>query len=404
VRGGKIVRLLDGPGAVRRCARGEGLRALDLGDAVLVPGFVDAHAHLELTGLGGKLPRRGSFADWIRALIRERAGLEPHDVRSGVRRGARRLLAGGTTAVGDIDSSGAAESALGRTPLRARVYREALDAGDLARGDAALARVGRAFAPVAAARARVLPGLSPHAPYTVGEPLLRALRALSVRRGWPVAVHWAETEEETAWLARGQGPFAELLPPRAPAKDGLSMLHAAGLLSRRLALVHGNHPRRGDRELVARARAVLVHCPGTHAFFRRAPFDLAAWLRAGVTIALGTDGLSSNADLDLRREMALLRGANPWIEPARVLEMATTAGARAIGLEGAIGRLAPRACADVCAHAFPSASAAEMRDPRRLVDLLTSGRSSVVAAWIGGTRVRTDFSPPPSESRAGTAE
>jgi cytosine/adenosine deaminase-related metal-dependent hydrolase len=376
---------------------------------VLVPGFVDAHAHLELGGLEGKLPRRGSFADWIRALIRERRHLSPSDLRAAARAGARRLLAGGTTAVGDIDSSGAAEAALAQTPLRARVYREALDAGDGARGEAALARVARTFEP-GSARERILPGLSPHAPYTVGDPLLRSLRALSVRRRWPLAVHWAETEEETLWLARGRGPFAKLLAPRASPRrgrsrlDGLSMLDAARLLSPRLALIHGNHPRKGDRERVARAGAALVHCPGTHAFFRREPFDLDAWLRSGVGVALGTDGLSSNADLDLRREMALLRRAHPGLEPARVLAMATSAGARAIGLEGAIGRLAPRAFADVCAHAFPGASAAEMRDPRRIVDALTAGRSAVVAAWIGGRRVRTEFSAPLSESRAGNAE
>ena len=310
--------------------------------------------------------------------------------------------------MGDIDSSGAAESALARTPLRARVYREALDAGDEARAEIALARVARTFAPGSAAGDRILPGLSPHAPYTVGDPLLRALRALSVRRRWPVAVHWAETEEETLWLASSRGAFAKLLPrparSRAAGTDGLSRLAAAGLLSPALALIHGNHPSRGDRARVARSRAVLVHCPGTHAFFGREPFDLDAWLRAGVRIALGTDGLSSNQDLDLRREMALLRRAHPWVEPERVLEMATSAGARAIGLEGAIGRLAPRVFADVCAHAFPGFSMAEMRDPRRLVDALTSGRSSVVAAWIGGRRVRTEFSGTLSESRAGTAE
>ena len=418
---GRIVRLLDGAGAVRRCARGEGLRPKDLGETAIIPGFVDAHAHLELTRLEGKLPRRGSFADWIRALIRERARLRPADLRTGVRDGARRLVAGGTTAVGDIDASGAAESALARTPLRARVYREALDAGDVARAEAALARVARPFRGGSSAGDRILPGLSPHAPYTVGEPLLRSLRALALRRRWPVAVHWAETEEETLWLARGRGPFAELLASRAPSVDGLSMLVEAGFLSPRpriargsrragrapgprLALIHGNHPRPGDRERVARAGAVLVHCPGTHAFFRREPFDLEGWLRAGVEVALGTDGLSSNRDLDLRREMALLRRAHSWLEPARVLEMATTAGARAIGLEGAVGRLAPRAFADVCAHAFPGASVAEMRDPRRIVDALTSGRSSVVAAWIGGRRVRTEFSGPLSESSGGTAE
>jgi cytosine/adenosine deaminase-related metal-dependent hydrolase len=307
--------------------------------------------------------------------------------------------------VGDVDASGASEAVLASTPLRARVFREALDAGDPARARTALARVSRR----PRAHERIEVGLSPHAPYTVSDLLLRDLRDLASAKAWPVAVHWAETEEEVLWLARGRGPFSRLLPGTgspvpARAEDGLAILDAARLLSPRLSLIHGNHPRRGDRERVARAGAVLVHCPGTHAYFARAPFELSKWLRAGVTVALGTDGLSSNEHLDMRREMALLRAAHPSVAPERVLEMATVAGARAIGFEGSIGRIAPRLAADLCAHRLPDGSARELADRRALLDAVTSGRTSVDAAWVAGRRVRHVFSRPPSESSVRDAE
>jgi len=414
VRRGRIVRILTGANAVRRCARSEGVPPIDLGDRVLAPGFVNAHAHLELTGLAGKLPRRGTFASWIRALVRERALLSPADLRSAVRSGARRLLESGTTTVGDIDSSGASETvSAGRPPngdLRVRIYREALDVGDPRRARAALARIARRFPRSALA----VPGLSPHAPYTVSDELLRSIAALAGWKRWPIAVHWAETEEEVEWLARSRGPLRKILPPpggrTGSGADGLSMLARAGLLAPSfapgLALVHGNHPLEGDVERVARSGATLVHCPGTHAFFRRAPFDLRRWLDAGVEVALGTDGLSSNFDLDLRAEMARLRASHPSIPPRKVFEMATRAGARALALSGSVGAIETGAFADLVLHAFPGVSARGRASAKVLLDALTLGRSRVDAVWIGGEpRLGSpDFPPRVSESGVTIAE
>ncbi len=316
--------VLEHRGAVDRCARRTGIRPLDLGDRVLAPGFVNAHAHLELTSLEGRLSGRGSFAGWIRALVAERRSLSAADLRASVASGVDRLLASGTTCVGDIDSTGASEAVLRSAALRARVYREILDVGDPARSARALARAARR----ASRSARMHLGLSPHAPYTVGPELLRSAAALAARRDWPAAVHWAETVEEVDWLARGRGPMRSIFPrgsalARSAPSGGLSVLEDAGWLARPIALVHGNHPAAGDVEVVARARAILVHCPGTHAFFGRERFPLRAWLEAGVTVALGTDGLSSNRDLDMRREMALVRSSHPWVPAETVFEMAT---------------------------------------------------------------------------------
>ena len=113
---------------------------LDLGDVVLAPGFVNAHAHLDLCALAGAVRPGGSFTGWIRALLVQRSALGRAVMARAARAGADRLLATGTTTVGDIEASGVASRALARHALRRRAYREVLDAGDPARTRAALAR------------------------------------------------------------------------------------------------------------------------------------------------------------------------------------------------------------------------------------------------------------------------
>lgn len=376
---------------------------MDLGDCVLAPGFVDAHVHLELTSLAGRLEGSGTFAAWIRALVRERSKLSKRALADAVLQGADRLISSGTTCVGDIDSSGVSEDALRSHPLRAVIYREALDAGRSERAAAALARASRPFA----RSTRRSPGISPHAPYTVSRELLASLAALSKRRRWPACIHWAETREEVDWLAREAGPLRALLPgSSSPRTSGLDAIEVAGLLGPGLALVHGNHPSSGDVQRIARAGAALIHCPGTHLFFGRDPFPLRKWLDAGVTVALGTDGLSSNAELDMRREMSLLRRANPRLHPEMVLDLATRAGARALGLAGRAGEIVPGAFADLCAHRFAESPASGRRESDELLDALTSGRSSVASVWIGGLEVvrRGEFRRRTSESRGPNAE
>lgn len=400
VVGGRVARVLENPRAAARCARSSGVRVRDLGDCVLAPGFVDAHVHLDLTALAGRLEGNGTFAGWIRSLLRERSRLSKRALAYAVLRGADRLLSSGTTCVGDIDSSGVSEDVLRRHPLRAVIYREALDAGDPGRAAAALAHASRPFG----RSTRRSPGVSPHAPYTVSPGLLASLARLSKRRRWPACIHWAETREEVAWLERAGGPLRALLSGSgSPRTSGLDAIEASGLLGPSLTLVHGNRPSDGDLARIARAGAVLVHCPGTHLFFGRDPFPVRTWLDAGVTVALGTDGLSSNADLDMRREMSLLRRAHPRLDPETVFDLATRAGARALGLAGRTGEIVPGACADLCAHRFVGSPA---REPGELLDALTAGRSSVEGVWIAGRPVGGvgEFRQWTSESRGPDAE
>jgi cytosine/adenosine deaminase-related metal-dependent hydrolase len=375
VRDGRIAELLDRHEA--RAASGEaGARQLDLGDAVLAPGLVNAHAHLELSGLHD-LPRGGDFGAWIGEVLSRRAALEDTGYREAVERGARRLLSTGTTTVGDVDGTGAAEAVLGGLPLRARVLRELLDGGDPTRTPGQLARLEEEFH----ATGRVLPGLSPHGPHTAGEELLVATARRARAGGWPVQVHWAETEAEVRWLRGDGGPLAARLgePPRC---TGLELLERCGLLGPRTSLVHANHPDPGELERVAVSGATLVHCPGTHAWFERGPAPLATWRAHGARVALGTDSRASNEDLDLRLEMARVRAAEPGLAPREVLGWATLGGARALALEEEIGDLTVGKRADLAAFEAEGVAGAE-----ELLDRLTAGMPAVRGVWVDGEEV-----------------
>lgn len=373
---GRIVRVLRGSRALARA----GGRARDLGDLVLTAGLVDAHAHLDLTPLGDRVGSGAGFAGWVGELLARRARLGRRALEQGVRAGAAELLASGTTSVGDIDSTGTSTRLARTLPLRVVVYRELLDGFDPARTPAAL----ELLAGFGVRGGLAAPGLSPHAPFTVSAALLAAAAARARRRAWPLSIHWAETREEVEWLARGEGPLAARLP-RSPRAPGLALLAAAGALGPRTSLVHGNHPSPGDPARLARAGVTLVHCPGTHAFFARAPFPLERYRRAGVPIALGTDSRASNAALDLRREMALARAAFPRLDPREVFAWATQGGARALGRARELGRLAPGAAADLVAWGLAA------RTPAAALEELTAGLPPVARVYVGGIERHRTF-------------
>jgi cytosine/adenosine deaminase-related metal-dependent hydrolase len=369
------VRVLPSPRAVERATRELGRPAEDLGDGVLAPAYVDAHAHLELSGLHGRLPRDRGFAAWIGEILNERRRMEPDDYRRGVESGARRLLETGTSTVGDIASTEAGALAR-RGSLRSVVYREVLDAWNTERTKEALRPLRRALP----ARAHRIEGVSPHAPYTTSDRLLAGIGDLVRRRPLRTTVHWSETRAEVDWLRSGTGEFAGILP-NSPRKSGLDLLAAAGLLGESTSLVHGNHPGRGEAARLAKCGVVLIHCPGTHTFFGRPPFPWATYRRARVPIALGTDSSASNEDLDMGREMALARASNPALSAGEVFAMATTVAARALGLSDRVGALHAGSDADVVLHRLPSDGEAEP------LEALTSGLGRVAGVWLRGRQV-----------------
>lgn len=354
----------------------------------LAPGFVNAHAHLDLGGLaslGAEVRPSGDgpgFVDWVGRVVGSRAGWTDAERHEGLRHSALTALAAGTTSVIDIDSTGWDAGALG--PAAPRVVRciELLDASPSTpdeRTAAALDALARAEAPGEHPTGTLLEGLSPHGTHTVGDALFEAVGArVAGSSGLVCAVHWAETPEEVRWLAEGSGPFASWLG-ESPHCGGIERLARAGVLPGAL-LIHGNHPGPGDARALAAADAAVVHCPGSHAYFGRPPFPFEDFRAEGVRVLLGTDSLASNPALDMAREARLAMETLP-LGARDAWRMVTEWPAGRLPWPEVTGRLEVGAAADLVRHRPVGGPVSSS-----VGDLLAPS-CEVVEVWVGGCSI-----------------
>lgn len=313
----------------------------DLGDVILLPGLVNAHTHLEFSGLAKPLGTPGmSLPTWIRTVIADR-GRGDRDAAAAIAAGLRESAAAGVTTIGEIATSPTAIYDVDQSP-RSLLFQEAIgfSAG---RVDSVAAEMERRVEAAGDAA-----GISPHAPYTVHPQLLARLVDLAISKQLPIAMHLAESREELQLLREGAGPFQELLAERSM-WDGatiprgsrpLDYLRQLARAPRSLA-IHGNYFAAEEIEFAAaqRERMSVVYCPRTHAYFGHEPYPLEEMLAAGVQVVLGTDSRASNPDLNLLSEVQFAAGRFPGVDPAVLLRMATLNAATALGLGDFVGSL-----------------------------------------------------------------
>ncbi len=334
----------------------------DLGDAVLLPGLVNAHTHLELTAMRGLLEDASFFA-WIRTLTRARAEvLSDADLLDASRLGVLEGLAAGVTTFADTSASGAPLDALVECGARGVVYQE-LFGPAAAQRETAMAELR---ARVAALRARATPlvrvGVSPHAVYSVHEELLLDACAWALGEGLPLAMHVSESAAEIDFLREATGPFADFLrgrgiPVARRAHSPVHLLAELGIAATaRPLLIHGTRFDESDVALAAHYDCPVAHCPASNAKLGHGVAPLRALLDAGVRVGLGTDSVASNNRLDLLDEArtaalqqrAALARADA-LTAREALALATVGGARALGLEHEIGALEVGRAADLAA-------------------------------------------------------
>lgn len=321
---------------------GEGVR--DLGRVAVLPGLINAHTHLELTGIAAPLGRPGTaFVEWIELVVGQRWS-EGYDAARAVRCGLDESAVAGVAAIGDIVQTPPEDTGS-----------EILLTGFLELIGQSASRMSEALARAAdyveAGQGRgPRRGLSPHAPYSVGPEVIEGACRLSRERRFPVAFHLAESREEMELLRWGTGPFRELLegldvwdpavqhPGRRPL-DFLEMLSDAD----RALVIHGNYLDEEEVRFIAQRgeRMSVVYCPRTHAWFKHDRYRLESMLAAGVNVALGTDSRASSPDLNLLEEMRAVARRHPAVSAEKILEMGTLAGARALGVEADLGSLEP---------------------------------------------------------------
>ena len=315
-------------------------QVIDLGEAVILPGFVNAHTHLEWSHVRGKIGAKVCFSDWLRAIIIHRyRPYREKTRRRAIETAIEEIVASGTVAIGEVTNSGMAVSAIIQRGLLAVIFVELL-----AFSDDAVERVvkeGERLIEGLPESSDVVYALTPHAPYTVPQSLFRVFAG----RTGPLSVHMAESPEEVEFLTRGSGPFEILIGPvwekgwRTPGMTPGRYLDHLGLLRPGTIVVHAVCVDDKDIFLLQERRVSVCLCPRSNLRTGVGPPPVEKFIKAGVRIALGTDSLASNTDLDLRNEMVMLSQIVPTLPPSAILRMATLGGARALGLDHRIGSL-----------------------------------------------------------------
>jgi 5-methylthioadenosine/S-adenosylhomocysteine deaminase len=369
----------------------------DLGHAILIPGFVNTHTHLELTGFEAHAPGQDpAFREWILNIRAIKARRSPEEFLEAARRGVRDCWSAGITTIADTGDSGSVIQALAELGGSGICYQEVFGP-DPARCSESMTGLEAAVSRLAAfAGGRIRLGVSPHAPYTVSGPLYAAVAAWAGARGLPMAVHVAESREESEFVTHDRGPFAEgwtkrgipLLdheshrPSHRPAvpPSPLEWLDSHGVLGPATLCIHAIQLSPADIALLARRDVPVAHCPLSNARHRHGAAPLSALRQAGVRVGLGTDSVASVGRLDCLAEARAARDLGGLSADAAVA-LATTEGARALGLAGETGSLTPGKWGDVVAVAGGRGAAAH-RSPAEAV--LAAGPQGVRLTVLGG--------------------
>jgi cytosine/adenosine deaminase-related metal-dependent hydrolase len=337
----------------------------DLGRRLIMPGLVNAHTHLELSGLRDRVPPAHDFVDWVKQLVLTRRGRpeDPSDpaVRQAALEAAREARSFGTAAVGDISNSLATVNVLGEAGLSGVVFHELLGFDDAEGRTVAATREQRERA-AASAPARVRVAVCAHAPYSTSPELFQAVRREvdgSVCR--MTSVHLGESAGEVALLADGSGPWPGMLSFIGVMRDGwvpprqtpVAYLDTLGVLDARTLVVHGVQLDAAQLARLAAIGCTLVTCPRSNQWVGVGLPPVSRFYASGVRVAVGTDSLASVADLNLFEELRVMRWLAPDVSAARLLESATIAGAAALGLDGDLGSIEPGKRAELLAIELP---------------------------------------------------
>ncbi len=351
----------------------------DLGNVAVIPGLVNAHTHLDLSGSAGLIPPTDPdhFTDWLRGVIAYRRTRTAEQVRADIESGLSECLRFGTTLVGDISAGGESWDALAAAKLRAVVFREMIGlSAERAEAARASADEWRQQHP---ATTTGRPALSPHSPYSARKSLLLA--------GDPdetVAIHLAESPGEVELVQSRSGPFVSFLQQLgAWDESGLvasfDEILIANRAARRALFVHCNYldPIAGK---YFHSGMSIAYCPRTHAAFEHPEHPFREFLRRNVRVCIGTDSLASNPDLNVLSEVRFLHGRHPQISGAELLRMATLSGAEALGWGHVCGSLTPGKSADLVAVPLPDRDG----DPYELLLAEDSGERRTL--FCGGWR------------------
>jgi cytosine/adenosine deaminase-related metal-dependent hydrolase len=390
VENGKLVPLID-----------KEARVVRFPGCVIIPGFVNAHSHLELTILRGFLDDL-PFSEWIpRLTFAKYEVLSRSDLLLSAQVGAVEMIRAGVTCLGEVMDLGTAWEAMREFGLRGVAYQEVFGPAD-GLADEALAGLKRKIEDYRKGETETLRiGVSPHAPYTVSARLYQGVSQYAEQEHIRLTTHIAESPDEGMFVRFGTGIFADRwrqreIPVDPAGCSPLAYIDRLGLLRPETLLVHAIDLEDADIQRLMEKRPMIVHCPKSNAKLAQGVARIPEIRRAGVTLALGSDSVASNNVVDMFEEMraAIFQQRSRTqkldsLDAQTVFRMATLGGAVCLGLEEHLGSLDPGKYADFVVVDLNDPAVQPVHDPIETM-VYSASRHNIRATYIGGLEVNPD--------------
>ncbi|HSL22345.1 MAG TPA: amidohydrolase family protein [Vicinamibacterales bacterium] len=380
--------------AVGAASTPSGHQPIELGSVAVLPGLVNAHTHLELSWMRGRIAPARRMADWIRAVMMLRREVHRDDPLA-MASAAAEMRRAGTSLVGDITNTLGSVPALAAGPIGGCVFYEILGFNhpqprERVADAAAMVRDVNARMAVRAdgRRPQLRASVVPHAPYSVSPALFREIAAAAHDERWITSVHVGESADEVEFLREGSGPWRDLLEQlgvwpddwRAPGTGPVAYLESFGAITGRTLVVHAVRLTDAELRRVAEIGATIVTCPRSNEWVGAGTPPVARFYASGARVAIGTDSLASCPDLNLFAELARVRRLTPEVGASRILDSATRAGAEALGFAGEHGTIQPGRRADLIAVDVPDGTT-------DVEEYLCSGVSPERVRWLNWGQV-----------------
>jgi|KBSMisStaDraftv2_1062788.scaffolds.fasta_scaffold03605_2 5-methylthioadenosine/S-adenosylhomocysteine deaminase len=380
-----------------------GAQRMQYAGCAIIPGFVNAHAHLELTILRGLLENI-PFLQWIQRLTHIKYQiLTRDDLKLSAQLGAIEMLRAGVTTVAEVMDVGTGWEAMKEFGLQGTAYQEVFGPAESVVAESMKGLVEKVNRYRIQESATMKIGVSPHAPYTVSRPLYEAVRDYARKESLRMTAHVAESRDETGFVRDGAGPFAA-----AHAKRGIQVtarrcmpvayMDSLGLLGPDMLLVHCVEANERDLDRLRDTRTFVVHCPKSNAKLGNGTARIHDMLEQRVRVSLGTDSVASNNVIDMFEEMRAaifqqrtLTGRIDAMTAADAFRMATIEGARGLGLEAQLGSLEPGKRADFAVIDLSSPATQPVYDPVESM-VYSASRANVRRVFTAGREVALDDS------------
>jgi len=374
--------------------RGE--KAIDLGETVIMPGLVNPHAHLEGPETFGGTPPPGekrllpfqSFTEWAEQIINMRQRMKPDIFIKTTDHGYDLLAINGITFVGDHSHIARTKNIHANAKIRRVVFEEVTDLNPLTaqqrfdevRRNVKLIKKDKFLGT----------GVAPHAPYTVSSELYKKLYGFARQQNIPLSTHLSELKEERELLTKGKGKIRAYLKRvgrdnyywRHPGTTSVQYMAKLGVLRPPSFFVHCNYLSNKDITVLAKSGVSVVFCPSSHYFFGHRNHPFRKLLKLKVNVALGTDGLGSNEDLSILKEMKFILDHYPGVNPTQLLRMGTLNGLKTLKATEKLGELKPGYCADIAAFPLKHKSTKPEHLKRVLIETSPKSILTMVAGKI----------------------